>query len=479
MSYDNLINTSLSVGPYLIDFFNQNELILKKNNYINKNIIGGDNRYNFSNIHITIDEKANDAEYVYNLYKDGLVDFANVPTKFIQNEINQNDTYAIDGTPVSLNMNTCNQEMWEYLFGENGSIVKTDKENYWDLKPAMSNTNFIKGLQLSINRIEMANNLNTTPTLSFFAKYFYYDLENSIPYIYTKYHNENIINYYGNENIVKNFGFDLIEARKYFKIAANELLNNNLYQENDVIEIEICWQNQDQVNTYGEYIKQYLETAFNHQSVCNNKLTLKVNNTYTEIWSDVFYKKMMCGQYDLCYGFFSFGTNNLVKFFDLFKSNNSSGMTLNWGIDTNSINYLIEYNNQYFTYDALWMIVDHGGYVNNLGAEAILYDAVLVSNVLNEDSTRTVTIKHDISKNNNTPLLYIDTIELYGVDNYETILIDNYTENNGIITFTLNNNIVNEFKGDIIINLFFKGYSDEDWNYYRKSINSKNNLSLN
>jgi hypothetical protein len=28
---------------------------------------------------------------------------------------------AIDGTPVSLNMNTCNQEMWEYL------LCQTDK----------------------------------------------------------------------------------------------------------------------------------------------------------------------------------------------------------------------------------------------------------------------------------------------------------------------------------------------------------------
>ena len=98
----------------------------------------------------------------------------------------------------SINLNTLDKESWEKFFGENGTIRQTAKENYWDVKPFMSNDNFIKGINLALDK-------------SLFTDMEYEgDVENPRHII-----NISECDYYK---------YDVELARKYFKVALEEMI---------------------------------------------------------------------------------------------------------------------------------------------------------------------------------------------------------------------------------------------------------------
>jgi hypothetical protein len=66
-------------------------------------------------------------------------------------------------------MNTCTEELWEELFGENGTIVQTPKAVYWNVKPAMSNKNFTTGLSYALDRKTFATTYGRSASGNFFG----------------------------------------------------------------------------------------------------------------------------------------------------------------------------------------------------------------------------------------------------------------------------------------------------------------------
>ena len=75
----------------------------------------------------------------------------------------------------------------------------------------------------------------------------------------------------------------------------------------------------------------------------------------------------MVGQFDLGFGSVSGNSYNPLNFLEVLKSDNSSGFTLNWGIDTNEINVKnsISYKDKAWSFDALWTAADQGAYVKD------------------------------------------------------------------------------------------------------------------
>ena len=74
---------------------------------------------------------------------------------------------------------------------------------------------------------------------------------------------------------------------------------------------------------------------------------------------------MMLGQFDIGFGSVSGNTLDPLNFLEVLKSDNSSTFTLNWGLNTNATDpdHLIEYDGKLWSFDALWTVADHGGYV--------------------------------------------------------------------------------------------------------------------
>ena len=113
-----------------------------------------------------------------------------------------------------------------------------------------------------------------------------------------------------------------------------------------------------------------LEEVFNDEAVCGGKVKLEVENVAVAVWSDVYYKKMMVGQFDIGFGGISGNTLNPLNFMEVLKSDNSSGFTLNWGPNTNNPATLIEHNGKQYTYDALWQAADTGALIAEDGSNA-------------------------------------------------------------------------------------------------------------
>ena len=360
-------DTTLSTGPYVIDsWVKDKEIVFSKNELINNEVKGGDNRFNIEGIHFNMESNiVNNTTNKFQLYKDGYLDECEIPKEEIINEYLTKGTQLITGNySKNLNLNTCDKETWEYLFGENGIITQTPKDQYWNVKPIMNNKDFIKGFNLAINRLELGSKIGYTPSISPINNNCYVE-EHYYSYNSTNNHKQNLLTYYGNQKIVDNYGFDYDKAIEYFKKASENLLENGLYKKGDTIEIEICWQFENQVSTTGKLIKEYVESAFNNSKVCNNDLTLKINNTYVDSFSDVYHKKMYCGQFDMCFGSITSMQNVLIT---LETFNSKDSQRLSWGIDPNSTNHLIEYNNKFYTYDALFNALVCGTYVNENGA---------------------------------------------------------------------------------------------------------------
>lgn len=379
------VDTTLSTGYYVAKTWELGkEIVFVKNEYMNT-----EGRYLFQGVHIqTLPAALTDREAVFREFLAGHLDGASIPsTKLEEYQNHELATVVPDSSTFKLNVNSCTQEEWEALFGENGSVSPTAKENYWVCEPLMSNDNFLRGLSYSINRKEYAETIGATPTANYFGSDYLSDPENGVTYNSTEAHK------IATENSLANtdgYGYNLALAQEYFKAACDELIAAGTYAAGDTIEIEIAWQNQAQADEEGVILAKYIEDAFNN---CGGNLTVKCVHWVATTWSDVYYKKMMVGQFDLGFGSVSGNALNPLNFFEVLRSDNSSGFTLNWGVDTGKKSEDIFYDGKYWSFDALWEAADRGAYVIDGELAGSLVDAALIAQTVNEDGSVDVEVK--------------------------------------------------------------------------------------
>ena len=378
------IDTSLSTAYYVLESWQSGKEIVFAKNELYED--GG--RYQIPGVYVMIlTAQKTDSEAALKEFLAGHLDAVGIPSTQLENYKNDpRATTTLDSSTTKLNLNTCNAEEWEALFGENGSVTQTPKENYWDLKPAMSNDNFIKGLNFAINRKELATTLGATPSANYFGSAYLSDPENGISYNSTDEHKNAIATMMENTD---GYGYSLTLAQQYFKAAADEMIANGDYAAGDTIEIEICWQSQTNVDNSGKYIEKYLEDAFN---TCGSDLTLDIIHYVPAVWSDAYYAKMMIGQFDIGLGSISGNSLNPLNFFEVLKSDNSSGFTLNWGTDTSKIDGTIVYDGRTWSFDSLWTAAEMGALIDADGNLIKTYDANLKSYTANDDGTVTIEI---------------------------------------------------------------------------------------
>ena len=82
----------------------------------------------------------------------------------------------------TLNLNSTTYEQWEEFFGENGKKCQTQKKDYWDVKPFLSNKHFLKGLNLCLDKELFKDEIGSGFIDYSKSEYFNYDLELSRKY---------------------------------------------------------------------------------------------------------------------------------------------------------------------------------------------------------------------------------------------------------------------------------------------------------
>ena len=287
---------------------------------------------------------------VYKLIPEATEDLIYTPIKDIEKVTSLLDEYAFRNHLLgallsddnlgydSINLNTLDKESWEYFFGENGINRQTAKENYWDVKPFMSNDNFIKGINLALDK-------------SLFTDMEYEgDVENPKAII-----DVSACDYYK---------YDVELARKYFKVALEEMVEQGIYDVSNLSEqinltIEMAWDTWNSNNNYETYhnnIKTCLETVFNDESVTNGNFTLTVNAWQSEYFGQIYAEKIYVGQFDMSFGTISYSSklDYYNEYLRLSSTNSiSDGFNVNWSIDTSSLDDCIVYEGYKYSYDSL------------------------------------------------------------------------------------------------------------------------------
>ena len=222
----------------------------------------------------------------------------------------------------------------------------------------MSNKSFLAGLNYSLNRVGFCDKIGRVASCEYFADTYLIDPENGISYNSTDAHAAAIADMVAGTD---GFGYSLELARAAFVQASEELIAEGAYERGETIHIELCWMYESDIDDYAQ-IPQDMETAFNFN---DNPLKLKVDVTAVSTWTDVYYNKMMIGKFDIAFGSISGNEYDPLNFFEVLKSDNSSGFTLNWGVDTSAIDGSIVYDDIVWSFDALWEVADHGAIVKD------------------------------------------------------------------------------------------------------------------
>lgn len=360
------VDNILSLAPYTLEYWEQDKLVcFKRNpNWVEFKDESLKDRYKIEGVHIDVITAAQtDSQAIFNEFLAGKLDAAGIPLAKVTEYKNDPRTTSTKGDSVfKLNVNSCTPKMWETLFGENGTITKTSKANYWDVKPWMSNKNFLRGLSASIDRETYAANRGNIASNNYFSSNYLSNPEEGISYNETQAHKDAIKN-----SFPDTYGYNREAAIQYFKTAVTELVNAGdltlgTAKKPTEINIVIEWMTPSDPKDYGEEISSYIESAFNNEAVCGKKVILKVvNNAGTQDYSDVYYKHLMVGQFDLGFGSISGNALNPIDFMEVLKSDNSSGFTLNWGVDTSEVTSEIQYDGKCWSYDALWTAANTGG----------------------------------------------------------------------------------------------------------------------
>ena len=373
------VDTSLSTAYYVLESWQfGKEIVFKKNDLYND---GG--RYQIPGVYMMVLPAINsDPEAALKEFLAGNLDACSIPsTKLDDYKNDDRATTTLDATTFKLNLNTCTQEEWDALFGPEGTI---SPNSVWELKPAMSNDNFLKGLNYSINRKEFASILGRTPSNNYFGSSYLSNPEDGVSYNSTEAHANAVASQLEGTD---GFGYSLTLAQQYFKAAADEMIANGSYKAGDTIVIEICWMDTASIDEMGIYIEQYMEDAFNG---CGSDLKLDVQHFACAVWSDVYYEKMMKGQFDIGFGSINGNALNPLNFLEVLRSDNSSGFTLNWGVDTSKVDDALSYDGRKWSFNSLWTAADQGALVDPEGNLITTYDANLKSYTENEDGTITV-----------------------------------------------------------------------------------------
>ena len=437
------VDNSLSLGSYVLETWNsEQEVVYKKN----PNYVFANTKYAIPGVHINILPAANeDQEAGLKEFLAGNTDSSGIPQTRLEEFKNDPRTRHTTGdSNFKLNVNATDEATWEYLFGENGVVTQTPKSDYWKVEPALGNDHFVKALSLSIDRVSFADARGSIASVDYLSSNYMSDPENGISYSTTQAHKDAVASLLANTD---GYGYNLELAREYFKVALAELEAEGKYvagtKDNPTkIELEIGWMYSTHEDAYHKEIEQYLESAFNDESVSGGKYQLDVVFWVGEQWSDIYYNKLMLGQYDLGFGSISGNSLNPLDFVSVLSSDQSisGSFTLNWGTDTNDVDAdILVYEGQRWSYDALWTAANSVAIVVD-GENANATTMELVSQTANEDGSYTSVMEFT---NLYTDLLEVtidDIVMCWYAGSYKEVSVldvAQVTEENGVYTVTV------------------------------------------
>ena len=377
----------LALGPYTLERWDEDDQIVFKRN---PNFQDGA-RYKIQGVHINVLAGAkSNVELPLEEFLANKIHSCGIPyTKLEQFQDDERAAVTVGSSNFKLNLNTCTQDQWESLFGEKGTVTQTEKADYWTCEPAMSNKDFVSGISFAIDRQGLAKKIGRNAAYEYFSPTYLIDPENGIAYNDTKTHKDAVASLVEGTD---GYGYSLELAKAAFKRAAEKLIEDSVYNEGDTITIQIVWQEEADRGEFHNPIAQNLMDAFNTD---DNPLRLAVEFYAPQTWSDVYYKHMMVGQFDIGFGSISGNEYDPLSFLNVLSTNPAinHNFCLNWGVDTNAVTSAADglvYDGKIWSFDGLFMAANEGVYAKQGQNSDVENDVKNIKGHRNDDGSFTV-----------------------------------------------------------------------------------------
>ncbi len=392
----------LSVGPYTlkrIDGTNNGDIVFVRNDdwFETK---ANSRLYQIKGYKFRFDTNLNqDALAAISHFRAKECDSSSIPSSVWNEFSSDSGSYWVkklsgNSSTYKMNVNGCTAERWAELFGESGSIATTSKSDYWNVKPIMSNSDFLDGVYFSTNRTAIADSMHRNRASDYFSEAYMYDPETGLSFNDTQYHKDAVADYATTDSEGNNtYGYDLATAKTYFARAAKALTDAGTYKSGDTITLYTYYQAQLQIDQWGSTWATTIVDAFNDAAKPYG-LTLAIKNEAVDVWYNVYYTKMMVGQFDFAFGSISGNTLDPLNFLEVLKSDNSSGFTLNWGADTSKVSEDLVYDGRAWSFDALFNVANSGGIVKD-GEMAIPYIYNDKKSTIDDEGNVTIVLDYD------------------------------------------------------------------------------------
>ena len=353
---DNII----SCGAYIPEYWETGKkLVYTKNDlYFDKD------RYSFAGVTEDVFEGTNADKAAYAAFKNNQLDEVTIPVSEIKNDYNKPTVHHTKGSTVlKLNVNSTTEAEWEYFFGEEGTVYKHSKTQYWDSKPLMHNEYFLDGVYYSINRLELSQLSGRNPALSYLSGAYTQDPDGKKMYRDSP-QGKSVL-----AEIIEQsdeYGHNDSVAQDAFEQAIRWGYQNGELEIDSEYEISCIWRYQDTIDNLGDYIKSYVEDNFNAVGkkygislVWNNEVA---GTQYTDC-----YTRMDHGEFDFAEGAITGNVLNPLDFMSTICTNDlAQGFCLNWGHPTEKVyeEDPLVYGGYSWSYDALYKAANSAAVVS-------------------------------------------------------------------------------------------------------------------
>ena len=477
------VDNTLSLGSYTLEKWDSNEQIVYKKN---PNYVFASTKYAVEGVHIKVLEAANeDPTAGIKEFLAGHIDASGIPQDYLEQYKNDPRARQTKGTSnFKLNANTCDEETWIELFGENGSVKQYTVDKYWEVKPVLGNKHFLRALSYSIDRNTFAAKRGSTASVEYLASNYMSDPENGISYSITDAHKAAIAQLLTDTDN----GYSLELAQDYFRMALSELeaagkIQPGTKENPTVFELEIAWQRPTHEDLYHNEIIKYFMDAFNDEAVSGGKYQLKFTFWVGDVWSDVYYSKLMVGQFDLGFGSISGNSLDPLGFMEVASSDPkiSGNFTLNWGVNTNDPDaYPLVFDGKRWSYDGLYKAANTTAIVSQ-GANSPAYTfdwTGLTRTATGYEATATFVCANSEVKVVPTDIALCNYAQYYGSGNvaamYEEFYLDDFegysmevtTDGNTVtVKVTVTNEVAEELAAHYLANVEGAAEGDDYYGY--------------
>lgn len=334
-------NSIAYTGVYYVDYFESDKVI----RYLKNEKFHDADKYFYTGKNMTI---IVDAEMRFQEFLAGKLDGAALPSSNYEEYKSHPGLKKVPGTTT-----------YRLMLNGLGTVenqISQFSESAWEPEAILANQDFKMGLYHAIDRKKLAEEvLKTSQTQMYlFTDAYVVEAETGIPYRNTP---EGMS--VGLDLSPSTNGYNLDAARAYYEKALDKLVEEGVYKSGDEISIDFYFfSGSEAQELLGSYLKDALEEAFQSEK---HNIKVIVESMPKE-FPGIYYDHMMIGEFDTAIGGISGSRLDAASFLDTYSSDNRSGFSLNWGIDTSIPEVTVAYTNdegqlvkELWSYDALIM----------------------------------------------------------------------------------------------------------------------------